>query len=328
MFRAKSVKWGELYRAFVAWRRLNCTMMHDAETGEVVHMRDEHCTTDPPELPGRDAVVLTPAELDTTLRQMQQRVWGDWHGSWLQRQRQQAETAQRELPQTPWDVSRLAAWAMASGQHLTGQLMPPRRFSFATQFAADLFDLLVYYFAGNEAGFLAKGYKLAAQEPSIDVETLSIHKGLAFFGSPGVGKTMLLRTFQQNPIRPYGLVSAKQVELAYRAGVEGRQAQARLGGATGKHLCIDDVATEAAVVKDFGNAEAPLARVILDRYDRYQMGLLSRWATHLSSNNALHRSDDVPADMPTWDELYGERVVDRLYELCNIIPFVGGSRRG
>lgn len=309
-----------LYRAFVTWQRGNCDLVHDPETDLWHSERRETSTTEPPERPDRDAIVLSEAEASEALLRMQQRVWGQQHAAWLSAQRRAAEQAQRELPPVPWDAGALGRWAWANGERLTARLMPPKPYSLATAYAAQLFDLLVYYFAGDEAAFQALGRAMGLPD-------LSITKGLAFFGPKGVGKTMLLATFAANPVRPYRLISAELVEKVYRAGENGVRQQEQFGGKGGQHLCIDDVCTEEAIVKDYGNPDAPMAKVILGRFRRYQDGLLPRWATHLSSNNPLHRTPDLPKNMPSWEERYGDRAVDRLYELCNIIPFTGESRR-
>ncbi|GAB3873972.1 hypothetical protein GCM10028824_26480 [Hymenobacter segetis] len=112
----------------------------------------------------------------------------------------------------------------------------------------------MYYFAGDEAAFLTQG-------KAMGLHGLDIRKGLCMLGP--VGKTMLLKMFSANPIRGYRMTSDEAVESAYRAGEESRKQQQALGRGDGRHLCIDDVCTEEAVVKDYGNADAPMAKVLL-----------------------------------------------------------------
>jgi len=307
-----------LYRAYVSWRALNNNLVQNPETDKWHDIPRENAAA-APELPDCDQVVLTVVETDEALARMQQRVWGEYQAVWVGQQQAAAERAARDLPKTPWDAAALGRWAWANGQQLTARLMPPVSFSL-NENSMQLFRLLAFYFAGDEAAFLTQGQ-------SLGLEGLSIRKSLCLLGPVGVGKTLLLKTFAANPIRSYRLTSAEAVESAYRAGEDGRKQQNALGGADGRHLCIDDVCTEEAVVKDYGNADAPMAKVLLSRYRRYQDGTLPRWATHLSSNNPLYRTAGMAANMPSWEERYGERVVNRLEELCNIIPFAGTSRR-
>ncbi|GAB3873976.1 hypothetical protein GCM10028824_26490 [Hymenobacter segetis] len=95
--------------------------MQDPKTDTWHDVRRDN-STDPPELPDRDQVLLTTAETDEALYTMQQRVCS---ASSVSAQRAAAERATRELPKMPWDAGALARWAWAKGQQLTAHLMPP-----------------------------------------------------------------------------------------------------------------------------------------------------------------------------------------------------------
>lgn len=77
-----------------------------------------------------------------------------------------------------------------------------------------------------------------------------------------------------------------------------------------RFLILDDVGAEADSVNHMGNKILPIAEILLDRYDR-------RKITIITSN----LSDDGLADM------YGARVADRLNEVADKIAFMGTSFR-
>ncbi|MDF7810730.1 hypothetical protein [Hymenobacter sp. YC55] len=318
---ARLQKWGVLKREFSKWQQLHCDLVHDEMTDTWLYVVRERYQDDvPPFCPKEEKEVeLTDAEMQDALQQMQQRMWGEWNARYVAAVRQQQDAQLRQQVPVVATARQVADAAWGRGWHLLSQMTPARPFSLTSE-SQPVFDLLVWYFAGREDKFL----ELAQ---SLGVESASLHKGIALLGPKGTGKTLLLRAFQQNPNRSYGMVTAKRVETAFRSGDDGRQQQDVFCGKGGRALCIDDVCTEETKVSDYGNKENPMSRVLLERYDRYQQGLLPRWATHLSSNNPLYRTPKTPRDMHSWEELYGDRVVDRLHELCNIIPLLGDSRR-
>lgn len=317
---ARKIKWGKLKRIHTEWQQLHCDLAQDEEGFWGYVRRERFADLEAPFVPALvDEVELNSDEYQQALFDMQQRVWGEQMAAYVHAQNLAAEARRKASVPAPFTAQQIADAIWRRGQELTGLLQPPVPFSLTPE-SMPVFRLMVYYFAGDEHGFLDMASQLGIEHPSL-------HKSLALLGPKGVGKTLLLRAAQHNPARPYGMVSAKKVDQAFRAGDDGLQLQNMFCGMGGKPICFDDVCTEEVLIKNYGNKENPMARVILDRYDRYQQGLVPRWATHLSSNNALYRDSSVPKDMPTWEELYGGRVVDRLHELCNIIPVMGNSRR-
>jgi hypothetical protein len=167
---------------------------------------------------------------------------------------------------------------------------------------------------------------------------LKLDKGLGLFGGVGVGKTIAMEAFRQNPRRPYGMVSTQKVGDVFKEDLlanDGKrsvvsQAQRLYCGEGGRSLCFDDVAREQPHKhQHMGNSVIPLQKVIMSRYAAVQAGRLPLWATHLTSNNPLEaNADSIKAGMPSLTELYGEPAIDRLYEMCNILTLGGPSRRG
>ena len=86
-------------------------------------------------------------------------------------------------------------------------------------------------------------------------------------------------------------------------------------------LIIDDIGTEPVAVKDFGNEVLPFTELFYKRYD-------NRLPTIITSNLPLsvevRREGDKEVSIRG---IYGARVLDRLNEICDKLPFSGGSFR-
>ncbi|WP_141106421.1 ATP-binding protein [Hymenobacter gelipurpurascens] len=321
LHRAKKVKYGKLYREHRLWAHLNCDLLYveERDTWESV---PRPSATPPPYLPLKvELTELTAEEATEALAAAQRRAWGNlasrYHDAQVQYQQAHGKASTPRF--TP---DELQAWAVQQGIRLGAARMPPRKFSLPLERQQQLFAFCAAYFAGHE------GLVRQLGEEWFQDDTFTIKKGLLIAGPPGVGKSYMMACYQQNPHRPYGMVMAERIAAAYKAGDQAEQLQRTFCGMGGQSLCIDDVAAEPGVVKSWGNEEAPLAQVLLGRYSRYERGQLPQWGTHLSTNNPLERYEGMPTDMPSLRDLYGDRVADRLYELCNIIPFDGESRRG
>ncbi|MBG8552335.1 hypothetical protein [Hymenobacter guriensis] len=161
---------------------------------------------------------------------------------------------------------------------------------------ADVLHKLALYFADDEA-FDAAGAGFSRQ------------KGLMLVGTVGVGKSSLMRVWGQiNTRQRFGVKSCNAVHAAFTddgfAGLD-VYCQPHTSG-----VCFDDLGTEALVGKSYGNEASAMATVLLSRYDMFQAGRIPGCATHLTTNL-------------TWDGLkpYGDRVLDRIREMFNIIPF-------
>lgn len=318
---------GELRRAYRIWERLNCDLVEDEETHQWAYQLRTNSTTAPPDLPADvNDVAISYDETQAALKAKQEQVYGLLQSAhYLAAQQARAQADAQQGPPTV-RAEHLYDWGLNMGKHLGQQRRPP------FQFALDadnylLFELLCYYFARDER-FVRVG------KEQLDLD-LSLDKGIALFGGVGRGKTVLMEVFRSNPLRPYGLVSARKVSQVFLEDAIGdgkrpsvSHAQQLYLGQGQRFLCFDDVARESAKVQYMGNPVHPMQAVILERADRFRLGHLPGWATHLTSNNPLVRQEGQPADMPSLTELYGAPAVDRLYELCNIFELGGESRRG
>lgn len=153
-----------------------------------------------------------------------------------------------------------------------------------------------------------------------------LNRGLLIFGGVGVGKTTLLQMFRRNQAFSYRLISCRDIENEY--GVDGPEAISRYTenypvatnsnpfGALEIGYCFDDLGTENAVTKHFGNSKNVMADIILNRYDRIkQMTEPGKTPDFRSTHITTNLSADELFN------LYGTRVNDRIAEMFNLIKF-------
>lgn len=82
-------------------------------------------------------------------------------------------------------------------------------------------------------------------------------------------------------------------------------------------LIIDDIGTEPVAVKDFGNEVLPFTELFLKRYD-------TRRPTIITSNLPQTAEVNKPGEKEVSIRgLYGARVLDRLNEICDKLPYGG-----
>ena len=77
-----------------------------------------------------------------------------------------------------------------------------------------------------------------------------------------------------------------------------------------KWLFIDDLGCDSPVVNNYGTKTTPMSDLLCERYERQLPTIIT---TNLSSENILN--------------IYGERIADRLNEMCNKIIYKNKSYR-
>ena len=143
-------------------------------------------------------------------------------------------------------------------------------------------------------------------------------RGLLLIGTPGTGKTFLLRAISEMFDIP--MTTARKIERTAQDEFSFRDL-IRLNlprwSEVPRHwndLIVDDIGSEEPVVKDFGRNYRPISEAIQLRYDAF---VGRGWITHFSTNlqpEALRQR-------------YGERCWSRLCEMCVPIVMTGEDRR-
>jgi DNA replication protein DnaC len=133
------------------------------------------------------------------------------------------------------------------------------------------------------------------------------NKGLLFVGGVGSGKTALMKLLSEYGTK-VGLVlnilhfEAKSVINLFNYYTEGVS------------ICLDDIGSEPDFTLEFGNKFNIVERVVYRYYENaFQEGYYFCGTTNLTKNQLKER--------------YSERVIDRLREMVNIVPFTNQSFR-
>ena len=138
--------------------------------------------------------------------------------------------------------------------------------------------------------------------------------GLMLRGYIGVGKTTMMLAVKRmlHLLTDEVMKVADAREIAALAKDAPREFTALKGC---KLLGIDDLGTEAVIVKSYGNELSPLAELLASRYSERKFTVIT---TNLSLKEV---SDDVYED--ELKAIYGDRILDRLKEMCNTIFYDG-----
>jgi len=169
-----------------------------------------------------------------------------------------------------------------------------------------IFRELVRYFIGDEHG------------------TLDLHRGIYLFGGFGVGKTLLMKSFQEFTKLIEDRLSAASVPFTPRTfrfnhakdiamEVQRTATTESLRQYFSSLRLFDDLGNEEEK-RIYGNDVNAMAEILLARYNAYQCG---GPVTHCTSNLAPHECQEV----------YGDRVGSRVFELFNHVYLDGNDKR-
>jgi DNA replication protein DnaC len=154
-------------------------------------------------------------------------------------------------------------------------------------------------------------------------------KGIALVGSIGVGKSTLMRVLQTlfletrskfmwvnaieftDMIRERGIDSASEIKDMYGKNLK-------------RDVYFDDLGMGSIDFKKYGNAINIVAEILLERYELF---ISSGIRTHFSSNLPLKVNKENYPGVITLQDLYGDRIIDRLTEMCTKIAWKGTSLR-
>jgi hypothetical protein len=170
----------------------------------------------------------------------------------------------------------------------------------------EVVDLLCWYFA-NDAKFELNG-------------TYSLRKGLFLFGGVGIGKTFLMTKFKQaNARHMYRMVDCSDIAAKFAKGGEdaievyfkdSQLQESNVFGHKSAGWCFDDLGIESDG-RYFGNQKNVMERVLEVRY-RSNVPIVTHLISNLNGQQLRER--------------YGDRILDRMAEMFNLITFPSGAK--
>lgn len=164
----------------------------------------------------------------------------------------------------------------------------------------EIYHILTEYFSKDEA-FVKRGYDL--------------NKGLLVVGPVGTGKTEAFNVFQEifrcsNQF--FLIVATRHIIRDYTN--DGAKILNKYGKKSFDTIYFDDLGLEEVNTKMFGNNANVMSEILMDRYENFKRkGVLTFASSNLSAKQ--------------FEEIYGERMRDRMREMFNIIQVTGKSFR-
>lgn len=150
---------------------------------------------------------------------------------------------------------------------------------------------------------------------------IDLNKGLLLAGPIGTGKTTAMKVFSK--VFRFRIASTRYVirefniqgmSVLNQYGCESYTMQGAPLEKTPITICFDDLGMEETNSQLYGNKANVMGEILLDRYDCFvDTGMI----THATTNLLM---DDL-------DDIYGDRIRDRLCEMMNLIIFKGKSLR-
>ncbi len=249
--------------------------------------------------PEFDDVELTPAETAEALYQARAKKWGILNEEKIQAER----LAKYNAAIRPWDISEM--WYVF---HTRASMLVSKKGH--DQFLIEdsnrvLIEDLCNYFANTPCQY-------------------SPQKGMFIMGGVGTGKTTIMDGFSRNKKMCYKVISAiDMAQYVKDNGADSWKIFMRGSESPGletnfyQQYCgwlIDDLGTEE-VVNDFGNKLDVVANIVFaatgDNTGRYA--------------GCFHFTTNLNREM--LEARYGQRVMSRLREMCNVVSLTGNDRR-
>ncbi len=185
-----------------------------------------------------------------------------------------------------------------------------------TQFVED-FDI--------ESESLKTAYKTSYQVFIDGLDNSKKSKGLLIIGGIGCGKSIMMRVYQKlfkDSTRGFKWVNAGSLkDMMDELSVS--EIKEMYGYDCKMDLYIDDIGVGFNMTNKFGNKINIISEIIMDRYELF---ISEGYKTHFSTNLFPH-IDNNPDNTPTLKIIYGNRVYDRMKEMCQLVIINSQSLR-
>ena len=169
-------------------------------------------------------------------------------------------------------------------------------------------------------------YKTVYEKFIKGLENYNTEKGILLIGNIGVGKTALMRIMQKlfkDTFRSFKWVNSYELYEMFE-----EMPLSTIKEMYGKNyfgdLYIDDIGIGNGIIQKYGNKTNIISELIVERYELF---VSTGIKTHLSSNISTKLDKIKYPNVQTLEELYGNRVLDRINEMCDNIIWKGESLR-
>jgi energy-coupling factor transporter ATP-binding protein EcfA2 len=152
-------------------------------------------------------------------------------------------------------------------------------------------------------------------------------KGTMIVGNVGVGKTWLFKVMQKAFIDSRsGFVwfNCKNTK-DYLETFSLTELKERYGAGLKQDILFEDLGIGNPVEKEYGNSINLMAELLMDRYELF---INEGYKTHITTNKYTSLPQDPKYhNVVTLTHQFGDRVVDRMFEMCYIKQWKGKSLR-
>ncbi|WP_418604602.1 hypothetical protein [Hwangdonia sp.] len=182
-------------------------------------------------------------------------------------------------------------------------------------------EAIFYYFLESDKFFECQN--LQKDEPAP-----SFKKGLLLFGNVGVGKTHIMMVFEKifknYPPHRFTVIPTYKVVDKYESIITSADKDFFYQSFTNGTILFDDLSSEK-MANNFGHVN--IMKEVLIRRSAIKSSSKMNTKTHLTMNPLPGFENDVNGSLLGLGENYDQRMVDRMYEMFNVIQFNGKSMR-
>ncbi|MBP9791560.1 MAG: hypothetical protein KBD57_13535 [Bacteroidia bacterium] len=169
-------------------------------------------------------------------------------------------------------------------------------------------------------------YRQVYENFMIGLEEGINNKGVMLIGDIGVGKSMLMKIMQKlfkESRREFKWFNCRDIsDLLETFSV--LEIKEYYGKGCKMDLYIDDIGIGNSIHNKYGNTSNIIADILIERYELF---VSEGFKTHISSNKPTALDRQKYPNISTLEILYGNRIIDRLNEMCEIITWKGESLR-
>jgi DNA replication protein DnaC len=152
-------------------------------------------------------------------------------------------------------------------------------------------------------------------------------KGILLIGDKGVGKTLMMRVMQilfKDTPRRFRWVSSLEIYDMLREGTDEIVIKEMYGKSLKSDLYIDDIGMMPGDYHKFKNTTNIIAEIL---FERDELFVLEGFRTHMSSNIRTTVPKETAPEVKSLERLYGDRILDRVKQMTNLITWQGASLR-